>query len=363
MDDVLKKKIEGRQKNITTNENLKDFGYLKGGISKSGKRMWVEIENRRTSNKAQWQREKEGLVKRCSDENGRTSWNKGLTRETDERIPEGWSKGLTKETDQRMKEVAKSMKGHKGNAASFKKGHIPWSKGKTGVYSEEILEKMSSSRMGIPTGRSPMKGKKHSEETKKKMSIAQRNNPMRPHFHKGHVPWNKGLTKESSEKMNAISEKQIKILSAEALITTYWKEKKNLDEVAEELGASKRIVLREMKKYGIETRSPVQTQSPTSYEKKIIALCDQCGFPFVFTGNSNHRLYGKIPDFIATDGRKMIIETYSAYWHSDEYEMTREAFFNQYDYKVLFLNDNDLNKKEWKDGCKMKIEKFMEEGK
>jgi len=58
-----------------------------------------------------------------------------------------------------------------------KKGHIPWNKGKKGVYSEEVLKKMSAKAtkrwadgedMYIPS----MKGRKHSEEAKKKIAIA-----------------------------------------------------------------------------------------------------------------------------------------------------------------------------------------------
>ena len=46
----------------------------------------------------------------------------------------------------------------------FKKGHKPWNKGKTGVYSEEAKRKISEA----------LKGGKHSEETKRKMSESSR---------------------------------------------------------------------------------------------------------------------------------------------------------------------------------------------
>ena len=45
------------------------------------------------------------------------------------------------------------------NSGKFQKGHIPWHKGKTGVYSEERLKEMSETR----------KGTKLSEEIKRKM--------------------------------------------------------------------------------------------------------------------------------------------------------------------------------------------------
>ena len=47
----------------------------------------------------------------------------------------------------------------------FKKGHKPWNKGKTGVYSEEAKRKISEA----------LKGRKHSEEARRKMSEAWKN--------------------------------------------------------------------------------------------------------------------------------------------------------------------------------------------
>lgn len=52
------------------------------------------------------------------------------------------------------------------------KGQIPWNKGKTGVYTKEMLERMFGVR----------RGRKHTEEHKRKISEA----------NKGQVPWIKG---------------------------------------------------------------------------------------------------------------------------------------------------------------------------
>ena len=48
----------------------------------------------------------------------------------------------------------------KPNQTSFKKGHIPWNKGKKGVYSEEVLKRWSMKR----------KGRKFTEEWRRKLS-------------------------------------------------------------------------------------------------------------------------------------------------------------------------------------------------
>ncbi|MEK6905498.1 MAG: NUMOD3 domain-containing DNA-binding protein [Nanoarchaeota archaeon] len=65
--------------------------------------------------------------------------------------------------------------------ARFKKGLVPWNKGKTGILTPDQLKKMSESH----------KGKKLSEEHRKNMS--------------GRIPWNKGIS-PSEETRKKISE-------------------------------------------------------------------------------------------------------------------------------------------------------------
>jgi 5-methylcytosine-specific restriction endonuclease McrA len=52
----------------------------------------------------------------------------------------------------------------KVNNGQFKKGSIPWHKGKTGVYSEETLAKFSNKRKGVASWN---KGKKLTEKHRK----------------------------------------------------------------------------------------------------------------------------------------------------------------------------------------------------
>lgn len=116
----------------------------------------------------------------------------------------------------------------------LKKGDISWNKGKTGIYSEEVLKKLSESHKGKKVsddtkekisknnsrywqgkerseetkrkisaskkGSIPwIKGKKHSEATRKKLSES----------HKGQIAWNKGIpcSEEVKKQLSEINKK------------------------------------------------------------------------------------------------------------------------------------------------------------
>ena len=95
-------------------------------------------------------------------EGRKKSWNKGFTKETNESVlkismnnigKNSWNKGLTKETDERIKAPKTAFKkGQEGPKTKWKKGNVPWNKGKKGVM---------------------------------------------------RIPWNKGLTKETDERIKA----------------------------------------------------------------------------------------------------------------------------------------------------------------
>jgi len=95
-------------------------------------------------------------------------WNKGLTKETDERVKKSgekvsaarqkvkypaWNKGLTKDTDDRMKVCAENAKANR----VYELGLIPWNKGLTKETNETVAlvaSKVSKTRKeGFKSGR------------------------------------------------------------------------------------------------------------------------------------------------------------------------------------------------------------------
>ena len=85
----------------------------------------------------------------------------------------------------------------KRKMSDAKKGKIPWNKGKTGIFSKETIEKMKEHAKLRCGEKGSFYGKVHSEETKKKISLA----------NKGKTAWNKGkhgfvMSEETKKKLS-----------------------------------------------------------------------------------------------------------------------------------------------------------------
>jgi hypothetical protein len=84
----------------------------------------------------------------------------------------GGASGFTglKHSEETKQKISVAKTGHcEANVGSFQNGSVPWHAGKTNVYSEEALQKMSNARKGKPPAN---KGVPRSEETKLKLSVA-----------------------------------------------------------------------------------------------------------------------------------------------------------------------------------------------
>lgn len=99
-------------------------------------------------------------------------------------------------------------------------------------------------------------------------------------------------------------------------------------------------------------------KTPTSFERKIIDISKKYHLPYEYVGDGKLWVGGKNPDFINTNGEKLIIETYCSVWKSKDYEKERYKIFAEFGFKTLFLNEKDLICGDWENICLDKIQEF-----
>lgn len=152
------------------NHNGKHSEETKKKISKSniGKKMppMSEATKKRLSEKLKNRKISEDTKAKLREalKGNKNSLGIKLSEEQKQHLREiNLGKKLSEETKQK---ISSSKKGQKPTNP-FKKGNIPWNKGKTGIYSAQTKEKMKLSHSGE---RNPWYGKTLSKETRNKIS-------------------------------------------------------------------------------------------------------------------------------------------------------------------------------------------------
>lgn len=240
---------------------------------------------------------------------------KTLKEETKKKLSEYFrGRKLTEEHKQKLREYYKThdnpFKGKKHSEKSKRrmreaaKGRIPWNKGKT--WSEETRKKISKK----------LKGMKLSLETRKKMSLAQ-----------------KGKTISKITKRKISKAKKGKTITLE----------------------HKRKILESINK------------SPNKFEKECIALFKKNNLPLKFVGDFNNKNFfiaGRVPDFVATNGKKILIEVFYEYFKIkqygsiENYKKDRINIFSRYGWKTLFFTYKEI--KSDLDVCLRRLKKELE---
>lgn len=186
----------------------------------------------------------------------------------------------------------------------FQQGDKPWNagikglvasanKGKTWeeIYGQDKAHELRARRHLFATSqigsRNPFFGKKHSMESKRKISQAC----------KGRISWNKGLTTSDSRLLIALK---------------------------------------------------ACHKKPNKKEKQLIEIIESQKFPFKFTGDGSVVIGGYIPDFTNINSRKQIIEFFGDYWHSKENiawhqtELGRMMAYAQFGFRTLIIWEHEL---------------------
>jgi very-short-patch-repair endonuclease len=261
------------------------------------------------------------------------------------------------------------------------------------------------------------KGYQHSEEAKKKMSLAHKGIP-RPVITKrkisnaliGRSTWNKGLKcpqmslalkgrKFSQEHLRNISESHKgRIHSKETRLKMSMAQKGNKNssfgkspseetkkkmafastgkrqskETIEKRSIAMRIIMgddshrkRAREATMLRWKDPKYAKriiekihaKPNTAENKLEELLKSL-FPseWKYVGSGEVWIGGKNPDFINVNGQKKIIEFFGHHWHRDEEEETRKNHFKQYGFDTLIIWGNDLKNLE---SLKEKLRSFQ----
>lgn len=207
----------------------------------------------------------------------------------------------------------------KSRKAQFRKGNIPW-----------------------------VKGKHHTEETKRKISKA----------NKGNVSWMKGKTKENYKPLKKISEfmkknnpmfNKITVLKANSNGKRNYKEQqKKAIKTNIQSGLYKKLS-QIMKSGGALTARKGNRFKPNKPEKLMIELIKANKLPFNYVGDgkiwfkgTNHSFN---PDFLSKNP-KYIIEVFGDYWHNlpkiKKRDKERLKTYKKYGYKNLIIWENEL---------------------
>ena len=183
-------------------------------------------------------------------------------------------------------------------ATEFKKGDIPWNKGKSNSYSKLTLIAMSEAKKGLHISRDT-------------------------EFTKGFIPWNK------DKKIGAFSKEHKENISK----ALKGKKPKNIKLLHSKENIKKALTRR----------------LPTSLEGKFQDIVDKNNLPYRYVGDGKFFIEKKNPDFINVNGEKVAVEVYARYYKLrnnksiDEWKKDRQEIFNKYGWKIIFFNEIEVN--------------------
>lgn len=192
--------------------------------------------------------------------------------------------------------------------SAFRKGNIPWNKGRTGI--KQGFARMSDTERAIAS---------------RKISEAQKENWAR------NPERRKRLGIQSRQRWNSPTRFM--------MITKGSKTKKA------------KMRNPEFKEKELQRLTTAQHKTPNSLEKKAMDIIAKYGLPYRYVGNGQIWINGRCPDFINTDGKKQVIEVFGLYWHSPllnpyidnrSSEYKTKEHYSEYGFNCLIIWENEL---------------------
>lgn len=238
------------------------------------------------------------------------------------------------------------------------------------------------------------RNKKHTEETKRKMSLASKGKKKSPEhikkssetlkrlYAEGKIQiWNKGkphteetkqkirekrkllvITEESNIKRSETMKKKINpehFKKLSKLLKEKFKGKgnpfygkKHSKEFRQRKSISSKNLwkTKEYREKVIKNTLKALYNRPTSFEKRLKEILDKLQpNEWKYTGDGSFLIGYKNPDFINCNGKKLCIEVYHDYFKirdfgtCENYENQRSKYFSKYGWDTIFIDENHLN--------------------
>lgn len=211
----------------------------------------------------------------------------------------------------------------------------PWNKGRTGVYTKEQINNIKE-KTKLAMARPEVR-------EKYLQTIANRVYKKKPGRKIGSIPWNKGLTKETDERVKInIERSSITILNnyRSGKRIHYLKGKTREEYHGKEKG--REII----NKIAINWSKSVQMK-PNKLEMKFTKFLEE-NFPgeWKYSGDGYTWIDGKCPDFLNINGKRLLIELFGDYWHKDDDSKERIEHFKKYNFDTIIIWESEFNNSE-----------------
>jgi len=169
-----------------------------------------------------------------------------------------------------------------------------------------------------------------------------------------HVSWNKGLTKDTDQRVLRNAEAASKPRSSigvrnirEACSDRKHKNPlwyKRICAANRKIAETKRGVPR-----SVETmRKIMRIRKPTSIEKQFIELVRKNNLPYRYVGNGDFWIGNMNPDFIHSDKKKReVVELFGDYWHRNHKPEDRIARFAKSNFKCTVIWEREFKRPDW----------------
>ena len=168
------------------------------------------------------------------------------------------------------------------------------------------------------------KGRRHSLETRKRMSAIKKDKPRPKEVGKKVSETRKRLIKEG---------KLIPPMLGKSLSSD---EKKKLSEVQKRLWNDPLYAQRIVRS---------QNRRPTKLEQRVMSIIDTNNLPFRYVGNGKFWIAGKNPDFVHLQ-ENLLIEVFGNYWHEVEDETKLKQHYGKHGYDLIVIWENELSNEE-----------------